>query len=214
MLNKNVSPYRYWDARYKSFGGPESVFNKSGAHRAMYLEAVSACLPVVNRKRNVRILDLGAGPGLMGYILHSRGHIGERDTYRAVDFSREAEKGFGEYFVGRNGYDFTRADLSYTLLPEVREEKWDLIICTKCLEHLTDDVKIVRMMIRLLDTDGRIVIAVPRYTDLSYLFSTRKYVTPSPITDLLKKSSLHADSKQVDGWWVISGDTRKNSWLL
>jgi len=208
----NINTKEYWDDRYTILGGPRDIYVRLVNHRAMYLEVVSAAYAAISRIKYCRILDLGSGPGFLGYLLHSRGHLNDCYTYRAVDFSKQAQEAFNSFYIGRQNCGFVLADLSKTLPPEIREEKWDVIFCTECLEHLTDDIKVVRTAIRLLSKVGRIVISVPM--DVKIDSHIRNYMDASRICGPLSRSGLIVNKRQIDRWWVITADTKGSRWSL
>jgi SAM-dependent methyltransferase len=199
----NINTTEYWDSRYRALGSsPMSVYNKLVVHKEMYLEVISKCFRVLNKRPKARILDLGSGPGFMGYLLHSRGHLNDMMAYCAVDFSEEAEDGFQTFFVGRSNASFVRHNLDNPLPPEVREEKWDLIISTECLEHLTDDLSVLRSMTKLLTSTGKIVVSVPINVNIES--HVRNYTTPNRVFDVFLEAGLQVAFERVDRWWIIS----------
>ena len=203
MPKENINTPKYWDDRYGKIGpGPRQVWMKLENHRGMYLEVVSKCYDVIGRNPTARILDIGSGPGFLGFLLHSRNHLTTRMRYCAVDFSREAEKGFKEFFIGRDYAKFIRHNLDRPFPPEVREEKWDVVVSTECLEHLTDDVKVLKAMTRLVSDEGKIVVAVPSNVNIP---------SPDGITSIFRKAELNTATSKVDRWWIISA-TRNGLW--
>jgi SAM-dependent methyltransferase len=97
-----------------------------------------------------RILDAGCGTGrnLVEYA-----KLGEVE---GVDMSEQAVE-----FCHRRGFDGVR-QASLEDLP-FEDDRFDLITATDVIEHLDDDVGVLRELRRVAAPDGRLVVTVPAY---------------------------------------------------
>ena len=155
----NINTREYWDDRYKGRNTPQDCLAKLPHHKPLY-DAI------VDRMRwgtgLVDILDLGCGPGQVAWLYVQRYGLPKIGSYTGVDFSEEAEKGWKAWTDPlRASFEFCRRDLWDPAAAFKDRLKFDLIVCTEVLEHLTDDIGLVKAMRRLVKVGGRIVISVP-----------------------------------------------------
>jgi SAM-dependent methyltransferase len=98
-----------------------------------------------------RVLDLGCG---MGGFLAGLAELGERvypSDISAESLVRCRERGFGGGVVS-SGY----------ALP-YRDNSFDLICLFDAIEHIPDDVRVMREVARVLAPGGRVFVSVPAY---------------------------------------------------
>jgi len=135
--------------------------------------------PVAGRAS--RILDLGCGPGnlLDDLLLHG-------DTFGS-DFSQDALR-----FCAQRGFSrLFRAD--FHSLP-LREGKFDLVTCIDVLEHLSDDRKAIRELVRILRPGGVLIVSVPAFMflwgDHDTIYGHYRRYTTGEIRERLEDAGL------------------------
>lgn len=160
-------------------------------------------LDFVNKKTNLRILDVGCGDGLFAK------HISDKNYKVGVDSipkSENTERNFNKFYQ----YDLNQG------LPEhlLNEEKFDYILFLDILEHLLDYEKILNDSKKLLSEDGKIIISLPNianiYVRLNLLFGRfpladrgildrthLHFYTYKIIKDLLKKFNLRILKRSI-----------------
>lgn len=137
-------------------------------------------LDIINKKSNLRILDVGCGDGLFAK------HISDKNYKIGVDSIPKSEN------TESNLNKFYQHDLNDGL-PEqlLQEEKFDYILFLDILEHLLDYEKILKDSKKLLAKDGKIIISLPNvaniYVRLNLLFGR------FPLADrgILDRTHLH-----------------------
>ncbi len=100
-----------------------------------------------------RVLDLGAGPGVLGrYLREERGCTVDGVEYNPVA-AAEAAPWYGQLEC---------ADLEGLALAEYfAEGQYDYIVCADILEHLRQPGEILAQLTRLLAPNGRVLVSVP-----------------------------------------------------
>lgn len=169
-MRKNINIQEYWDEKYSRTPTPPDILRKYSHHRDLYYQVTAEIFHYIDKvQRRVDILDVGAGPGVIGHCLtfQSLGKYLERmDLYTAVDFSQEAECGFHRHFDKFNEFQeqflFVRKDLSTSEgLGFISHHKSEVIICCETLEHMEDDLALVAAMKRAVVPSGRIILTTP-----------------------------------------------------
>lgn len=105
----------------------------------------------LGRERPKRVLDLGCG---MGGFLAGLGELGERiypSDISVESLVRCRERGFDGGVVA-SGY----------ALP-YRDSSFDLVCLFDAIEHIPDDVRVMREVARVLTPGGRVFVSVPAY---------------------------------------------------
>ncbi len=105
--------------------------------------------------RNTRILDIGCSGGVLMLDLMAKGFT----DVTGIDFSAEAieqckAKGLNNVFV---------MDAHF---PDFKDEEFDLIIASDCLEHLEKDTVALQNWERILKKGGKGLIFVPAFMSL------------------------------------------------
>lgn len=100
---------------------------------------------------NKKILDIGAGTGIVLKILKDFGVI------FGIEHSRQAIK----YLKERRLKQIICADANQSL--PFRNGTFDIITCLDVLEHLENDVGLLKEMIRISKPGGCILVAVPAF---------------------------------------------------
>ncbi|MBI9043086.1 MAG: class I SAM-dependent methyltransferase [Anaerolineaceae bacterium] len=101
-----------------------------------------------------KILDAGAGE--LQYKKYCN-HL----EYVSQDFGKYDGKGDGEGFQFGN-YDNSQLDIvsDITDIPQP-DQSFDVIMCVEVLEHLTEPIKAIKEMARLLRPGGRLILTAP-----------------------------------------------------
>ena len=143
-------------------------------------------------KEGQRILDVGCGdgrhtsracqqPGCVVYALDlDRENV--RQTSYLLHLMDESGESSGNYVVLRG--DALR-------LP-FRDGRFDKVICTEVLEHVTDDRQAVGELTRVLKDDGTIAVSVPTFLSESiyWRLSSRYHNTPGGHVRKYRKKQL------------------------
>lgn len=119
---------------------------------AGYKEILNVIFNEVMQKKNSEVLDIGFGTGVLTSKLYSNGH-----QIDGVDFSSKMIAIAQSIMPDANLIEW---DISTGLPPEILGKKYDSIISTYTLHHLTDKEKIefIANLRRLLKKDGKIFI--------------------------------------------------------
>ncbi|MGV3466055.1 MAG: class I SAM-dependent methyltransferase [Heyndrickxia sp.] len=119
---------------------------------AGYKEILSTIFNEVMQKPNSKVLDIGFGTGVLTQKLYDHDHQidGIDFSVKMIEIARSKMP-----LANLMAYDFTNG-----LPDEVKGEKYDSIISTYALHHLTDDKKIefITELLPLLKEDGNIFI--------------------------------------------------------
>ncbi|WP_274309945.1 class I SAM-dependent methyltransferase [Solibacillus daqui] len=119
---------------------------------AGYKEILNVIFNEVMQKKNSEILDIGFGTGVLTSKLYANGH-----QIDGVDFSSKMIAIAKSSMPDANLMEW---DISMGLPPEILGKKYDSIISTYTLHHLTDKEKIefIANLRPLLKEDGKIFI--------------------------------------------------------
>jgi len=118
-------------------------------------------------RKNIRILEVGSGIGYLTYALNRAGYptVGLDLSKSSVE---QAKKKFGNFFIN---FDLK----SFAQKTESANSKYDLIIATELIEHVTDPVGFIMDCKSLLSNQGSILLTTPNYH-----FENRIWDTESP----------------------------------
>lgn len=119
---------------------------------AGYKKILNVIFNEAMQKENSEILDIGFGTGVLTSKLYSNGH-----QIDGVDFSSKMISIAQSIMPNANLIEW---DFSMSLPREILGKKYDSIISTYALHHLTDEEKItfITNLIPLLKKDGKIFI--------------------------------------------------------
>lgn len=119
---------------------------------AGYKEILNTIFNKVMAKEYSNVLDIGLGTGILASKLDENGH-----QVDGVDFSSKMISIAQSKMPGANLIEW---DISQGLPPQILEKKYDSIISTYTLHHLTDDEKVtfINLLIPLLKENGKIFI--------------------------------------------------------
>jgi SAM-dependent methyltransferase len=156
------SPKEIYDAIYSNTTGSKKVpgydryyeyavrIKKSKDPMKFLAHNELAYVPIreyVKNKDRLDILDIGCGYGYLTYALSYLKH-----NATGIDISKSAIDFATENF----GKNFLNADIN-----SVSKKKFDLIVATELIEHLTNPEELVRKCSKLLKKDGRIIFTTP-----------------------------------------------------
>ena len=119
---------------------------------AGYKKLMSVLYDEIAKKASSRVLDVGIGTGVLSSMLYKNGHC-----ITGTDYSTEMLKIAQEKMPNAKliQWDFTKD------IPDcIKNKKFDFIISTYALHHITDDEKLrlISELLMLLDNDGVLFI--------------------------------------------------------
>ena len=119
---------------------------------AGYRAVLGGIFQTVLEKQNAAVLDVGFGTGALTAKLYERGCLvyGQDFSLRMIEVAREKMPG-AQLYQG----DFTEG-----LVEPLRSRRYDFIVATYALHHLTDEQKIsfLRALRDCLKEDGKILV--------------------------------------------------------
>ena len=119
---------------------------------AGYKEVLGRIFQIVLEKQNPTVLDIGFGTGTLTTKLYERGCViyGQDFSSRMIELAREKMPEARLY----------QGDFSEELAEPLRRQRYDFIVATYSLHHLTDGQKaaFLRTLRGCLKEDGRILI--------------------------------------------------------
>lgn len=116
-------------------------------------------------RSHLQILEIGCGNGNISYQLAHSGHY-----VSGIDIDEKSVQSANRKFQHEK-LQFRVMDVCEYIVKE--EDKYDVIVCSEVLEHLTNPLTIMRNVNRLLKDNGIAVITVPNGTGPRELFMTR-----------------------------------------
>lgn len=119
---------------------------------AGYRKILNTIFNEVMQKEASNVLDIGFGTGVLASKLYENGH-----QIDGIDFSSKMISIAKSKMPNANLFE---CDISRGLPPEILENKYDSIISTYTLHHLTDEEKIsfINNLIPILKKNGKIFI--------------------------------------------------------
>jgi len=119
------------------------------------------------------VVDIPAGKGLISAVLKNRG--AKVESYDL----------FPEFFQV-NGIECKEADLLGTL--PIESQSKDMILCQEGIEHIPDQLKMLKEFNRILKPEGRLIITAPNVSNLksklTYLFTESEHYKRMPPNEL------------------------------
>lgn len=121
-----------------------------------YYNVLKFLNPLLKTGKRLRILDYGCGSGALSFYLAKMGNrvTGVDISKNAISICRNSAKEIG---LSKNS-SFISTDEWNRLHSSV---KYDLVICIEVIEHLNDDLRIIKKLAGLLRKDGFILITTP-----------------------------------------------------
>ena len=119
---------------------------------AGYKRILDSIYTTVTKQNQANVLDIGIGTGTLAASLYNCGHI-----ITGIDFSEEMLQAAKTKIPNATLY---RYDFANGLPPELSGKKYDFIISTYALHHLTDELKVsfIKSLLPYLNEDGAILI--------------------------------------------------------
>lgn len=109
-------------------------------------------------RESVKVLDIGAGDCTLEHALLQEFQNLNVDVSELLKVGGRAALALQELFPGRVGIE-GRFDVG-----EVPQEpKYDLVLCLEVIEHVTDPVRLLRNMRRVLKPGGMILVSTPNH---------------------------------------------------
>ena len=156
------------------------LFGPLGMHTRIRNTRVLNNLRPLTSLKKATILDAGCGHAYAGFWLARRYPGVHIDAIDADDSLIDAGRRIASH-NGLSNISFARDDLT----SEPRSQTYDLIISIDVLEHIVDDVAVLRSFRRALRPDGVLVLHVPRrHQEHKRLFRAfRAHTTPDHVRD-------------------------------
>ena len=119
---------------------------------AGYKEILNTIYNIVMEKEHSYVLDIGFGTGVLTTKLYEGGH-----QIDGIDFSSKMISMAKTKMPKANLMEW---DISKGIHPEISENKYDFIVSTYTLHHLTDKAKIpfIQKLLSMMKQDGKILI--------------------------------------------------------
>lgn len=119
---------------------------------AGYKEILNIVFNEVMQKKHAKVLDIGFGTGILTSKIYENGH-----QVDGIDFSSQMISIAQPKMPEANLIEW---DISKGLPDEIRGNKYDFIISTYTLHHLTDEGKIsfISNLLSYLKEDGKIIV--------------------------------------------------------
>lgn len=176
---------------------------------AGYKKILNTIFNEVMQEENSKVLDIGFGTGVLTSKLYANGH-----QIDGVDFSSKMISIAQSKMPKANLFEW---DISKGLPPEILENKYDSIISTYTLHHLTDEEKIsfITDLIPLLKKDGKLFIGdisfetrekldTCRQESIKYWDDDEFYFVYDEISSLLKYQCEFYPISHCGGVFIIS----------
>lgn len=156
---------------------------------SLLIERIIDCLqPLTNEDRNIQLLEIGTGSGLLAHQLLSRDlnirYVGVEPTNTLRVATTEVLKPFGDRV--------TMLDSSLPDLANISDASFDACIMFHLLEHATDQIQAHNWLLSILKKvkpGGRVIIVCPNHFDYkSYFYDgdwSHGYPTTSRRIELL-----------------------------
>jgi len=142
--NKNTPGYD----RYLNYARNVKIHKNPLKYLSEQEESYFPCFQFIKNKSKLEILEVGCGYGYLTYALNKANH-----NVIGIDISREAinyaKSHFGNTFLQTNLKNYKP------------KRKFDLIIATELIEHLSDPTKFISLCLNLLKIDGKILLTTP-----------------------------------------------------
>lgn len=136
-----------------------------------------------------RIADIGCGIGnFTDFFLNKELYLGVDSDQQIIDLVKNR-------YAGKKNINFITADINENeLIPKLKEYGIDTIFCINLLEHIENDIQIMKNLLEIIPKDGTLCLFVPA---LNFNFGTldildghyRRYDKRS-LLDILDKSKV------------------------
>jgi SAM-dependent methyltransferase len=170
----------------------------------------------LEKRRDLRILEIGSGIGTITQYLLKHGHVTATDIdTHYVDYLR-LRFAFCEQFNAEHW------DASKPPRPEITAHRYDLIIAFNVLEHIQDDEQTLNLWKSLLTENGVLVVLVPwgqrLFNVLDKALGHYRRYTPGTLVSAFRNSGLYPVSLFRDNpfgivGWYLNGTLLKRDVL-
>ena len=109
------------------------------------------------KKKKLKILDFGSGSGVNLLMLSKYGHVSIFETHK------ETQKYLKKLYKGKK----------FKVLNSLKKQKFDLILMADVLEHIKNDKKQIKFLLKKLNKNGKILLTVPAFR---YLFTHKDII--------------------------------------
>jgi putative AdoMet-dependent methyltransferase len=135
---------------------------------AGYREVLNGIYRIIMRKPGAAVLDIGFGTGALAAKLYEHGY-----SVYGQDFSRRMIELASEKMPGARLY---RGDFTEGLAAPLKERRYDFIVATYSLHHLTDAQKVsfLRILREYLNPGGQILVGDVAFETRAELEQCRK----------------------------------------
>lgn len=164
---------------------------------------VQSCVDLVEKKVEVRVLDIGAGHGFIGSGFSKN----TLTCYDRVEPDELLASAFNEIkHPFESGY--------YKSLDEVGERKYDVVFANHVLEHVANPYDFIEQLVKHLEPNGLVYIEVP-FMDWKFkgdVFPHTLFFTQASIKEMAEKLNVKTIKLEVFG--INQSDYNKiNRWL-
>ncbi len=100
-----------------------------------------------------RVLDVGTGPGSLGYHLTEEKNCSVFGIEIDPAFVTEARDGYEHLFIA----DLNKVDLATAL----KDLTFEYVVCADILEHLFEPAEVLKQLTAFLSPEGKVLISIP-----------------------------------------------------
>jgi SAM-dependent methyltransferase len=161
---------------------------------------------LAERELGKRVLEVGCGLG------NFTQHLGERDFVVGIDIDDACVAHWQERFSDRGHYVGFKLDAAQPEFQDLKKYGIDSIACLNVLEHIENDLQVLKNMHEILPPQGRVVLIVPAFKALygkidELLGHCRRY-TRSSMGETARSAGFRVRSlKYMNtvgffGWWA------------
>ena len=119
-----------------------------------------------------RTIDVGCGAGHFAYVMAKKGA-----NVIGIDFSKVAIK------IAQEKYKHKNLSFEHTNLEKGINGKFDVIVSRGTIEHQDDPFKVLQNFKKHLNTNGKIILTVPNWTNpRGYILMSLYFLFQAPIT--------------------------------
>lgn len=112
--------------------------------------AIADCIKKKIITKEMKLIEVGCGLGYLSYALHENGF-----NIKGVDISEKAigkaKQKYGDYYKCVDIHEIVREG----------KERFDIILLTEVIEHVTAPVDFIRALSKLLSPGGKIIVTTP-----------------------------------------------------
>lgn len=160
LIDELSKKRRFYEEQAQQKGDMDDYWAK-GFHQSLLIHRIDGLLSDVSDKK---VLDIGCGDGRTAVSLSKKGNRVFGIDISRTRLLRAKEKVYsisdGSYFIQ-----------SYAETIPFKDSSFDLIVCTEVLEHVMDDVALIKNISLTLKDGGIAIISIPtvslsRYVDM------------------------------------------------